>query len=131
MADMAHISGLVAAEVGAPTIHIRCLFSLCPCTTTILRCFLFVHTLKVHPSPFEYCDVVTTTTHKTLRGPRAGLIFYRKGTKGYTKAGKEIKYDLEGKINQAVFPGLQGGPHNNAIAAVAVAFKVVCMYLSM
>lgn len=79
----------------------------------------------MHPTPFEYCDVVTTTTHKTLRGPRAGLIFFRKGVKGHTKLGKEIKYDLEAKVNGAVFPGLQGGPHNNAIAGIAVALKVV------
>ena len=80
---------------------------------------------QLHPSPFEYSDVVTTTTHKTLRGPRAGLIFYRKGVKGVNKQGKEIKYDYETKINQAVFPGLQGGPHNNVIAGVAVALKQV------
>lgn len=57
-------------------------------------------------SPFEHSDVVTTTTHKSLRGPRAALIFYRK------------KY--EEAINFAVFPQLQGGPHNNNIAAIAV-----------
>lgn len=74
-------------------------------------------------SPFEYCDVVTTTTHKTLRGPRSGLIFYRKGVKSKDKNGKEILYDFESKINFAVFPSLQGGPHNHAIAAVAVALK--------
>ncbi len=73
--------------------------------------------------PFPYCDIVTTTTHKTLRGPRAGMIFFRKGLKKVTKKGKEIKYDLESRINQAVFPMLQGGPHNNVIAAVSVAMK--------
>jgi glycine hydroxymethyltransferase len=57
-------------------------------------------------SPFEHCDVVTTTTHKSLRGPRSGMIFYRK------------KY--EEAINFAVFPQLQGGPHNTNIAGVAV-----------
>ena len=85
---------------------------------------------QMHPSPFEYSDVVTTTTHKTLRGPRAGLIFYRRGVKGVNKQGKEIKYDYEQKINSAVFPGLQGGPHNNVIAGVAVALKQVqCMWV--
>lgn len=71
---------------------------------------------RVAPNPFEYCDVVTSTTHKTLRGPRAGVIFYRKGVKSVDANGKEILYDYEEKINQAVFPGLQGGPHNNTIA---------------
>lgn len=62
-------------------------------------------------SPFDYCDVVTTTTHKTLRGPRAALIFYRK--------------ELKDKIDFAVFPSSQGGPHNNTILAVATALKQV------
>merc|ERR1712088_1272247 len=73
------------------------------------------------PSPFEYCDIVTSTVHKTLRGPRAGIIFYRKGVRSVGKDGKEIMYDLGEKINLAVFPGLQGGPHNTAIAGIAVA----------
>ncbi|XP_068193046.1 serine hydroxymethyltransferase, cytosolic [Antennarius striatus] len=77
----------------------------------------------VVPSPFEYCDIVTTTTHKTLRGCRAGLIFYRKGVRSVDPKGKETLYNLESLINQAVFPGLQGGPHNHAIAGVAVALK--------
>ena len=63
----------------------------------------------VYPSPFKYADIVTTTTHKTLRGPRAALIFSKK--------------EFSEKINKAVFPGLQGGPHMNAIAAVAVALN--------
>jgi glycine hydroxymethyltransferase len=78
-----------------------------------------------YPSPFELSDVVTTTTHKTLRGPRAGLIFYRKGEKGFDKKGKPIIYDLENKINSAVFPALQGGPHQNAIAAISTALLEV------
>lgn len=77
MADMAHISGLVATR----------------------QC----------NSPFEHCDVVTTTTHKSLRGPRSGMIFCRKAH--------------EDAINSAVFPALQGGPHNHQIAALAVALK--------
>nr|XP_005986325.1 PREDICTED: serine hydroxymethyltransferase, mitochondrial isoform X2 [Latimeria chalumnae] len=81
---------------------------------------------KVVPSPFEHADIVTSTTHKTLRGARAGLIFYRKGVQSVNKkTGKEVMYDFEDKINFAVFPSLQGGPHNHAIAAVAVALKQV------
>ncbi|KAJ2436835.1 glycine hydroxymethyltransferase shm1, partial [Coemansia sp. RSA 2424] len=68
-------------------------------------------------SPFKYCDIVTTTTHKTLRGPRAGLIFYRK------REGEDKKESLEARVNQAVFPSCQGGPHNNTIAGIAVALK--------
>ncbi|TSC84607.1 MAG: glycine hydroxymethyltransferase [Parcubacteria group bacterium Gr01-1014_17] len=66
----------------------------------------------VYPSPFLYADVVTTTVHKTLRGPRAALIFSRKDNR-----------ELDKKIDKAVFPGMQGGPHLNQIAAVAVALK--------
>lgn len=77
LADMAHISGLVATGQAQ--------------------------------SPFEYCDVVTSTTHKSLRGPRSGMIFYRK--------------ELGEKVNNAVFPMLQGGPHNHQIAALAVALN--------
>ncbi|PNF17301.1 Serine hydroxymethyltransferase, cytosolic [Cryptotermes secundus] len=76
----------------------------------------------VIPSPFEYSDIVSTTTHKTLRGPRGGVIFFRKGVRSVNKAGEKVMYDLESKINQAVFPGLQGGPHNNTIAGIATAF---------
>ncbi|CAE7824650.1 SHM4 [Symbiodinium sp. CCMP2456] len=78
MADIAHISGLVATGE--------------------------------HPSPFEHCDVVTTTTHKSLRGPRAGMIFFK-----YTEKIPDIKE----RIDMAVFPALQGGPHNHQIGALA------------
>lgn len=98
LCDMAHISGLVATGEAL--------------------------------SPFEWCDVVTTTTHKTLRGPRAGVIFFRRGAKviDYNapdsdkekRYSKDLKYDYEDKINNAVFPSLQGGPHENTIAAIAV-----------
>ena len=91
LADMAHISGLVAAGVV--------------------------------PSPFDHCDVVTTTTHKSLRGPRGAMIFFRKGVRSVSKKGKETLYDLEGPINFSVFPGLQGGPHNHTISALATALK--------
>jgi glycine hydroxymethyltransferase len=78
----------------------------------------------VIPSPFEHADVVTTTTHKSLRGPRGAMIFFRKGVrKSDAKTGKETMYDLEGPINFSVFPGHQGGPHNHTITALAVALK--------
>ena len=74
-------------------------------------------------TPFEHADIVTTTTHKSLRGPRAGMIFYRKGVKGHSKSGQPIMYDYGPRVNSAVFPALQGGPHNHAIAALCVALK--------
>eukprot|EP00322_Chrysochromulina_rotalis_P009703 CAMPEP_0115847216 /NCGR_PEP_ID=MMETSP0287-20121206/10269_1 /TAXON_ID=412157 /ORGANISM="Chrysochromulina rotalis, Strain UIO044" /LENGTH=458 /DNA_ID=CAMNT_0003301045 /DNA_START=28 /DNA_END=1404 /DNA_ORIENTATION=+ len=91
MADIAHISGLVAT--GEAT------------------------------SPFDYCDVVTTTTHKSLRGPRAGMIFFRKGPKSAEPGAPH--YDYEEAINFAVFPSLQGGPHNHQIAGLATQLKEV------
>jgi len=78
MADIAHITGLVAT--------------------------------KQHPEPFTHCDVVTTTTHKSLRGHRAGMIFFK-----YTDKMPDIKE----RIDMAVFPALQGGPHNHQIGALA------------
>lgn len=77
----------------------------------------------VIPSPFVHSDIVTTTTHKSLRGPRGAMIFYRKGIRSTTKKGEAIMYDLETKINFAVFPGFQGGPHNHTISALATALK--------
>ena len=74
MADISHISGLIASGL--------------------------------MNDPFLHCDIVTTTTHKTLRGPRSGMIFFQKR--------------FEEKINFAVFPMLQGGPHNTQIAALAI-----------
>ncbi|KAL9125467.1 MAG: hypothetical protein Q9217_005332 [Psora testacea] len=75
----------------------------------------------VIPSPFPHSDVVTTTTHKSLRGPRGAMIFFRKGVRRIDKKGAQEMYDLEGPINASVFPGHQGGPHNHTITALAVA----------
>lgn len=70
--------------------------------------------------PFKYCDVVTTTTHKILRGPRSGMIFYkRKSINGV---------NIEALIEAAVFPGLLGGPHNQKIGALAIAIKQADSY---
>ncbi|QLG72871.1 hypothetical protein HG535_0D05800 [Zygotorulaspora mrakii] len=78
----------------------------------------------VIPSPFEYADIVTTTTHKSLRGPRGAMIFFRRGVRNVNpKTGKEVIYDLENPINFSVFPGHQGGPHNHTISALATALK--------
>jgi len=70
----------------------------------------------VHPSPVPYVHIVTTTTHKTLRGPRGGIIMV-------TKKGIEKDQELPKKIDKAIFPGLQGGPHENSIAAIALCLK--------
>lgn len=91
MVDMSHLAGLIAGSA--------------------------------YPSPFPHADVVTTTTHKTLRGPRGALIFARKNY--IDKAGifgkKNEIHDLGKKIDKAIFPGLQGGPHMSHIAGIAVA----------
>lgn len=76
---------------------------------------------SVIPSPFPHSDVVTTTTHKSLRGPRGAMIFFRKGVRRIDKKGNKELYDLENPINASVFPGHQGGPHNHTISALAVA----------
>ncbi|OGH05262.1 MAG: serine hydroxymethyltransferase [Candidatus Levybacteria bacterium RBG_16_35_11] len=70
----------------------------------------------VHPSPARYAHIITTTTHKTLRGPRGALIMV-------TNKGIKKDPNLSSKIDKAVFPGLQGGPHQNQTAAIAVALK--------
>lgn len=76
---------------------------------------------KAYPSPFPYADIVTTTTHKTLRGPRSALIFSRKDKTKINEKGKEISYSE--LIDKTIIPGLQGGPHFNQIAAVAITLK--------
>ena len=95
MADISHIAGLIAG--GA------------------------------HPSPFPFTDVVMTTTHKTLRGPRSALILSKQedrlaNTEGMDEKQAKKEKSMAGKIDRAVFPGLQGGPHEHIIAAKAVAF---------
>jgi glycine hydroxymethyltransferase len=77
----------------------------------------------VIPTPFDHSDIVTTTTHKSLRGPRGAMIFYRKGVRSTSKKGEQVMYDLENRINFSVFPGCQGGPHNHTISALATALK--------
>lgn len=82
----------------------------------------------VHPSPFPFTDVVMTTTHKTLRGPRGAIILCKKEDRladlsGFDEKQAKKEKDLAGKIDRAVFPGLQGGPHDHITAAKAVAFK--------
>jgi glycine hydroxymethyltransferase len=70
----------------------------------------------VHPDPVPFVDIITSTTHKTLRGPRGAII-------GVTELGLKKNNELNKLIDRAVFPGLQGGPHMNTIAAMAVAFE--------
>jgi glycine hydroxymethyltransferase len=69
-----------------------------------------------HKNPADYAHIVTTTTHKTLRGPRGGMIMV-------TKKGLEKDPDLAKKIDKAIFPGLQGGPHDHTTAGIAVALN--------
>lgn len=69
-----------------------------------------------HPSPVPYCHVVTTTTHKTLRGPRGAMILV-------TEKGLKLDEKMGERIDKAVFPGLQGGPHNNTTAGIAIALE--------
>lgn len=82
----------------------------------------------VHPSPFPFTDVVMTTTHKTLRGPRGAIIMSKKedrlaNTFGLDEKQAKKARNLGLKIDRAVFPGLQGGPHDHITAAKAIAFK--------
>lgn len=72
------------------------------------------------PNPFQSCDLVMTTTHKTLRGPRGAIIFINKKSPIALKN----KIDLESVINKSVFPQMQGGPHNNVTAAIALMFHL-------
>ncbi len=77
----------------------------------------------VHPTPVPYCDVVSSTIHKMLRGPRAGFVLSRIEDRYQEKYHSHTKLNLARRIDRAVFPGLQGGPHMHTIAAMAVTFK--------
>jgi glycine hydroxymethyltransferase len=80
----------------------------------------------VHPSPFPHADIVTTTTHKTLRGPRGGMIFARKELPDVLDRANfpALKGSLGAAIDKTVFPGVQGGPLMQVIAGKAIAFKL-------
>lgn len=77
----------------------------------------------VHESPFPFTDVVTTTTHKSLRGPRGAMIMCRKEDRLHDLYHPDTKKNMRRLIDSAVFPGLQGGPHDHITAAKAVAFS--------
>jgi len=82
----------------------------------------------IHPSPFPFTDVVMTTTHKTLRGPRGAMIMCKKvdrlaNLEGLDEKQRDQESNLASKIDRSVFPGLQGGPHMHSIAGKAIAFK--------
>ena len=80
----------------------------------------------VHPSPFPHADIVTTTTHKTLRGPRGGMIFARHELPEVLDAADfpALRARSAAAIDKTVFPGVQGGPLMHVIAGKAVAFKL-------
>ena len=80
----------------------------------------------LHPSPFPHADLVTTTTHKTLRGPRGGLVFSRRELPDGIDAAEfpAVKGSLAAAVDKTVFPGIQGGPLMHVIAAKAVALKL-------
>lgn len=77
----------------------------------------------VHPSPVGYADVITTTTHKTLRGPRGALIMCNGNPSTPLKKAERAPENLPTLIDRAIIPGLQGGPHNHQTAAIAVALR--------
>jgi len=77
----------------------------------------------VHPDPVPYCDVITSTSHKMLRGPRAGFLLSKIEDRLQSKYFPNSKLNLAQRLDRAIFPGLQGGPHLATIAAMATAFK--------
>ena len=77
----------------------------------------------VHPDPVPYCDIVSSTSHKMLRGPRAGFLLSKIEDRLQSKYFPNSKLNLARRLDRAVFPGLQGGPHLAVIAAMATAFK--------
>src|SRR5207249_5637555 len=80
----------------------------------------------LHPSPFPHADIVTTTTHKTLRGPRGGMVFSREDLPSSVDAADfpNVKGSLAATLDKTVFPGIQGGPLMHVIAGKAVAFRL-------
>mmetsp|Transcript_25108 Transcript_25108/g.40760 ORF Transcript_25108/g.40760 Transcript_25108/m.40760 type:complete len:493 (-) Transcript_25108:413-1891(-) len=78
---------------------------------------------QAHPSPFAYADVVTTTTHKSLRGPRAAMVFFRTGVKGQDKKGADVMYAFGDKINESVSIRHQRAPCYHTITALSTALK--------
>ncbi|GHT41086.1 serine hydroxymethyltransferase [Planctomycetales bacterium] len=77
----------------------------------------------VHPDPVPLCDIVTSTSHKMLRGPRAGFVMSKVEDRHKEKYHAESKFNLAQRVDRAVFPGLQGGPHLHIIAGMATAFQ--------
>lgn len=80
-------------------------------------------TAGIHPSPFPYADIVTTTTHKTLRGPRGAMVLSNGNPSTPLKAVEKTAENIPTLIDRAVIPGFQGGPHNHQTAAIAVALE--------
>ncbi|MBA1142453.1 serine hydroxymethyltransferase [Mesorhizobium neociceri] len=78
---------------------------------------------EAHPNPVPHCDVVTSTSHKSIRGPRGGFILSKNEDRYQTLYHQQSKYNLAKRIDRAVFPELQGGPHVNTIAGLAVALQ--------
>ncbi len=76
-----------------------------------------------HPSPVGFADVVTTTTHKTLRGPRGAMLLCNGNPSNPLKAAERTRENLPTLLDRAIIPGLQGGPHNHQTAAIAVALR--------
>jgi glycine hydroxymethyltransferase len=104
--DFAEIAGEIDAYLVADIAHINALII-----------------AGVHPDPIPYCDIVSSTSHKMLRGPRAGFLLSKIEDRFQSKYFADHKLNLAQRIDRAVFPGLQGGPHLHIIAGMAAAFQ--------